>query len=310
MKRSSKTKSTLPLSFTIEIENYISYLQSNRNYSTHTQSSYQRAITELGQFLFNQLQISDWKDANPDHIKLWLSQYRTHLKPSSMHQKLSSVKGFFNYLINQKSLTNNPCTIVNAPKIGKPLPKNLEVDTISQLLSFEPKSAIDFRDKAIMELFYSSGLRLSELANLSIYDLNLSVAEVKVTGKGNKQRIVPIGRMALSAINNWQAQRVFFKHSASESLFISKLGNRLSVRQIQNRLQHWAQKQGLASRLTPHKLRHSFASHLLESSGDLRAVQELLGHENLSTTQIYTHLDFQHLANVYDKAHPRANKNK
>ena len=225
-----------------------------------------------------------------------------------MQLKISSVKGLFKYLLQKKIIKTDPTELLIAPKTGKPLPKNMEVDEVVQLLSFMPEQTIEFRDKAMIELFYSSGLRLAELTSINQLDIDLTNAELRVTGKGSKQRLVPVGRMAIEAINQWLICRGEFLKTETDALFISKLGNRISVRQVQQRLSYWAKRQGLNNTLHPHKLRHSFASHLLQSSSDLRAVQELLGHADLSTTQVYTHLDFQHLSKVYDSAHPRAKK--
>lgn len=196
---------------------------------------------------------------------------------------------------------------MSAPKQNRHLPKNIDAEQVQQLLNNDSKEPIDIRDRAILELLYSSGLRLSELQSLNLNSINTRVREVRVMGKGNKERIVPFGRYASHAIQQWLKVRILF-NPKDEALFVSQLGNRLTHRAIQQRLEVWGIKQGLSSHLNPHKLRHSFATHMLEASSDLRAVQELLGHSNLSTTQIYTHLNFQHLAEVYDSAHPRAKR--
>jgi integrase/recombinase XerC len=212
-------------------------------------------------------------------------------------------------LIREGLADNNPAQAVQAPKVEKRLPATLDVDQMSGLLDGDiPNTMIACRDHAMMELFYSSGLRLAELANLNIRDVDFGDHLVYVTGKGNKSRVIPIGSHALNALKEWLSKRdelAFFEQTA---LFITQQGHRLGVRSIQKRLSHWGKVQGISDKVYPHRLRHAFASHMLEASGDLRAVQELLGHADISTTQIYTHVDFQHLANVYDSAHPRAKK--
>jgi len=223
--------------------------------------------------------------------------------------RLSALRQFFSYLVQQGQMKVNPATGISAPKQGKHLPKNIDAEQVQKLLSNDSKDPIDLRDRAMMELMYSSGLRLSELQGLNLNSINTRVREVRVIGKGNKERIVPFGRYASHAIQQWLKVRPLF-NPKDDALFVSQLGNRLTHRSIQKRMENWGIRQGLNSHLNPHKLRHSFATHMLEASSDLRAVQELLGHSNLSTTQIYTHLNFQHLAEVYDQAHPRAKRKK
>ena len=214
-------------------------------------------------------------------------------------------------MLREGAVTVNPAQTLSAPKQNKPLPKNMDVDAVSHLLSIEGDDPLSLRDKAIMELFYSSGLRLAELASLDCVDIKFDQSEVKVIGKGSKQRVVPIGQVALTALKTWLNCRDQLPCvEAGDALFVSSQGKRLSHRSIQARMAKWGQEQAMAVKVHPHKLRHSFATHMLESSQDLRAVQELLGHANLSTTQIYTSLDFQHLAKVYDNAHPRAKKDR
>lgn len=291
-----------------DISRYIDFVKYERGYSEHTIKSYSNNINELALYL-QEAGITQWPEVQGEVLRRYVMLVKkAGLKPRSIQLKLSSIKGFFKFLLHRRSITTDPSELLVTPKADKPLPKNIEVDEVAQLLNFSPEKTIDFRDKAMMELFYSSGLRLSELANLDVSDLALAQGELVVTGKGSKQRLLPMGTQAIEAIKEWIKVRAEFNSANNNALFLSKLGNRISVRQIQQRLSHWAKVQGLNSTLHPHKLRHSFASHMLESSGDLRAVQELLGHANLSTTQVYTHLDFQHLAQVYDQAHPRAKK--
>lgn len=291
------------------VDRYLQYLRNERQYSSHTTQNYQKTLEQLQDYL-EKCGVNDWHLVSTEQLSQFIVLYRkAGLKASSIQLKLSAIRGFFKFMVHRFGLKVDPSELLVAPKQGRPLPKNLAVDDVSQLLNFTPESTIEWRDKALIELFYSSGLRLTELADLNVVDVKLAEAEVFVTGKGGKQRLLPIGSKALDALKQWLKCRIEFVKTENPALFLSKLGNRLSTRQVQNRLKYWAQKQGMGVQVHPHKLRHSFASHMLESSSDLRAVQELLGHANLSTTQVYTHLDFQHLAKVYDSAHPRAKKN-
>ena len=244
-------------------------------------------------------------------VRLFIAQLnREGLSGRSIQRHLSSLRSFYRYLIREEKVLTNPAQVVQAPKAGKRLPSTLDVDQVSGLLDHvEQESFIGCRDKAMMELFYSSGLRLAELARLDCRDIDLADKLVYVTGKGNKARVLPIGGQALKAIQLWLETRDKEGLFEAVALFITKQGGRLGVRSIQQRLKYWGKKQGISDHVHPHRLRHAFASHMLEATGDLRAVQELLGHADISTTQVYTHVDFQHLAKVYDGAHPRA-KNK
>jgi integrase/recombinase XerC len=205
-------------------------------------------------------------------------------------------------------MSANPAKGVSAPRKKRPLPKNLDVDEVGQLLEVNEDDPLAIRDRAMMELMYGAGLRLAELVSINVKDVGLSSGEIRVVGKGDKERKVPFTGMAAEWVSKWLRVRPSLANSDELGLFVSKLGVRISHRNVQKRMAEWGQKQAVASHISPHKLRHSFATHMLESSNNLRAVQELLGHENISTTQIYTHLDFQHLAEVYDQAHPRAKK--
>lgn len=301
-------ESTLPSTLTGAVQRYAQLLKYERAYSDKTVLNYTKTLTHLMTFLVDN-NISQWGKVNETNLKKWIGGFkRDGLKASTIQLHLSGVRGFFKFMVAKNLLTMNPAELLVSPKQARPLPKNLEVDEIHGLLSFQPETDIEYRDKAILELFYSSGLRLAELTALNVEDLDCREAEVRVVGKGNKERVLPVGRQALQALLAWLEHRASMNKQQLSAMFLSKQGNRLSTRQIQSRLAMWAQKMGLNSNLHPHKLRHSFATHVLESSADLRSVQELLGHANLSTTQIYTHLDFQHLAKVYDKAHPRAKK--
>jgi len=228
----------------------------------------------------------------------------------SLSRMISSWRGLFNFLIHKYRFKKNPTLGIKAPKSKKLLPQTLSVDQTIKLVDIKDSSFLGLRDHAILELFYSSGLRLSELVNLNIGDLDFDSGTITVIGKGQKERVIPFGSFAAKAIKKWLEirKKISVPKSEDQILFLSKTGKKLTSRAIQYRLKYWAIKQGVPENIHPHLLRHSFASHLLQSSQDLRAVQELLGHSNISTTQIYTHLDFQHLSKIYDKAHPRAKK--
>lgn len=226
----------------------------------------------------------------------------------SIQRRLSAARTFFRFLLRENVVSKNPVVSVSAPKSPKRLPGNLDADRMARLLDIPGDSALVNRDRAILELLYSSGLRLSELTDLDVGDIDVADATVRVTGKGNKDRIVPVGRQALAALARWHKCRSELAPAEEPALFVSQRGTRLSKRSVQARVTHWAKRQGIDSNVFPHLFRHSFATHILESSHDLRGVQELLGHANISTTQVYTHLDFQHLAQIYDKTHPRARK--
>ncbi|MCB1700994.1 MAG: tyrosine recombinase XerC [Pseudomonadales bacterium] len=292
------------------VEKFLTYLREVRRLSPHTLDSYQRDLqslrhysAELGRDSAGQLVESD--------IRHWVSQlHRRGLAGSSIQRSLSAARSFFNYLGREEGRPRNPAASVQAPRKPRKLPKTLDADQVSKFLSFNEDSLIAKRDRAIAELFYSSGLRLAELVALDARDIDPHSRLLTVTGKGNKTRTVPVGSVALDAIERWLEVRpqVAADKDSAAALFTSSQGRRISVRSIQSRLKLQGRKAGMHQDVHPHMLRHSFASHMLESSGDLRAVQELLGHANISTTQIYTHLDFQHLAKVYDAAHPRAKR--
>lgn len=291
------------------LQKYYNYLRIERQLSPHTLINYQRQLEKVVMIL-RQNDIQSWQQITPSVVRFVLAQSRKDgLHEKSLALRLSALRQFLSYLVVQGELQVNPATGISAPKQGKHLPKNLDVEQVQQLLNNASKEPIDLRDKAMMELMYSSGLRLSELQGLNLNSINLRSREVRVIGKGNKERILPFGRYASHAIQQWLKVRLLF-NPKDDALFVSQLGNRISHNSIQKRMGIWGIRQGLNGHLHPHKLRHSFATHMLENSSDLRAVQELLGHSNLSTTQIYTHLDFQHLAQVYDSAHPRAKRKK
>lgn len=286
------------------------YLKTERRLSDHTVQNYCRDLNKLIHWCREQdLQSPDQLDCQ--HIRQCMaSLHKRGLGGRSIQRWLSSLRTFFNYGLKYRWVTSNPANGIAAPKSPKKLPKTLDVDQVNQFVSLPGNSWIDCRDHAMVELLYSSGLRLAELASLNYTDLDLRDAIVTVIGKGNKTRQLPVGRHAMKALKAWLKVRGDVVGADQSALFLSQRGNRLSPRSIQDRLKQISIKQGMQEKVHPHMLRHSFASHMLESSGDLRAVQELLGHANISTTQIYTHLDYQHLAKVYDKAHPRAQKKK
>lgn len=295
---------------TASLDDYLTTLQVERQLSEHTLKAYRRDLKWFLKFCANK-NVELWQGLNHHLVQQFSAQLNAQgLSAKSIQRMLSAGRGFCNFLILKKQLTKNPFDDVRAPKGQRKLPKTLTVDQICALVEIDTNDPLSYRDKAILELFYSSGLRLSELTNLQLNDLNLSEQIVRVTGKGKKTRDVPVGKYAITALKAWLLERNKLPLKDFESVFVSNRGTAITPRTIQLRVKFWAKKQGIEIPVNPHMLRHSFASHLLESSGELRAVQELLGHANISTTQIYTHLDFQHLAQVYDDAHPRARSNK
>ncbi len=289
------------------MSDFLAYLKHERGYSDKTLSSYQLQLCAVASQVAEQA--NHWVELTETQLQLHISSCRKSLKARSLALRVASLRSFYRYLVQQGKLKENPASYLQVPKFDKPLPKNLDVDQVNHLLDFDSsEDALACRDKAILELFYSSGLRLDELVSANLQDIDWSEALIRVRGKGNKQRVLPIGRMAVAAIKDWLKVRSAYVGTDPEALFLSKQKNRISNRQVQQRVKLWSERQGLAQHLHPHMLRHSFATHMLESSSDLRAVQELLGHANLNTTQVYTHLDFQQLAKVYDNAHPRAKK--
>ncbi|GAA6184507.1 MULTISPECIES: tyrosine recombinase XerC [Aliiglaciecola] len=289
------------------LEKFFSFIKYERNLSPKTIENYQRQLHSISE----QLDISSWSELTTHHIKSILSQARRkNLAPRSIALRLSALRTFCQFLVAQSVLKTNPAKAVQTPKLGRPLPKHLNVDQVGQLLEIDPESVLAVRDRAMMELTYGCGLRLAELSGLNLQDI-VTKGQIRVFGKGRKERVIPVGKTAITWLNKWLAVRSQMTPPADEqALFVSMHKRRISHRQIAKRMQLWAHKQHIDQKVNPHKLRHSYATHMLESSGDLRAVQELLGHANLSTTQVYTHLDFQHLSKVYDNAHPRSRKNK
>ena len=288
------------------IDKFIGHLRYERRLSDLTCKHYLRDLQALVDWCDGN-DIDRWQDLNEHDVRAWTaSHFRKGLSSRSLQRRLSAARTFCRYLIREKQLTSNPVAEVSAPKHGKRLPANLDADRMARLLDIEGEGPVVARDRAMLELLYSSGLRLAELTDLDILDADLADATVRVTGKGSKERVLPIGSKALEALADWRRERPALADADEKALFVSNRGGRISKRAVQARVEHWARKQGIDSRVYPHLLRHSFATHLLESSKDLRGVQELLGHANISTTQVYTHLDFQHLAQIYDQTHPRA----
>jgi len=291
------------------IETYLERLRVQQRLSPKTLLAYRRDLGQLQQFL-TQSEILDWGQVDPRTLRGYVAdRHRQGLGSRSLQRELSAIRGFFDALIREGIMAQNPAQGIRAPKAKKSLPDVMDVDAMVGLLQAPPEDPQEVRDLAMWELFYSSGLRLSELVALDLQDLDFRESTLVVReGKGQKTRHVPIGRFARDAIANWLKVRATWPGASLPAVFTSRRGVRISPRSVQSRLARWQLKQGGAMTVHPHMLRHSFASHLLESSGDLRAVQELLGHANLSTTQVYTHLDYQHLAKVYDQAHPRAKR--
>ncbi|ADO50457.1 tyrosine recombinase XerC [[Enterobacter] lignolyticus] len=291
------------------VERFLRYLGVERQLSPITLLNYRRQLDAI-MTLAGESGVASWQQCDAAVIRSWaVRSRRKGLGPASLALRLSALRSFFDWLVSQGELSANPAKAVSAPKAPRHLPKNIDVDDVNRLLDIDLNDPLAVRDRAMLEVMYGAGLRLSELVNLDLRHLSLESGEVWVMGKGSKERRLPIGRSAVQWVEHWLDLRGLFG-AEDDALFLSKLGKRISTRNVQKRFAEWGIKQGLNSHVNPHKLRHSFATHMLESSGDLRGVQELLGHANLSTTQIYTHLDFQHLASVYDAAHPRAKRGK
>ncbi|ELA9311639.1 tyrosine recombinase XerC [Vibrio parahaemolyticus] len=298
----------LPNSLQKPLERFYEFLRSEKGLSLHTQRNYKQQLETMAQHLA-EMGLKDWSQVDAGWVRQLAGKgMREGMKASSLATRLSSLRSFFDFLILRGEMSANPAKGVSAPRKKRPLPKNLDVDEVNQLLEVNEDDPLAIRDRAMMELTYGAGLRLAELVSVDVRDVQLRSGELRVIGKGDKERKVPFSGMATEWVGKWLRVRGDLAAPGEPALFVSKLGTRISHRSVQKRMAEWGQKQSVASHISPHKLRHSFATHMLESSNNLRAVQELLGHENISTTQIYTHLDFQHLAQAYDQAHPRARK--
>jgi integrase/recombinase XerC len=287
---------------------FLDHIAHERALSPRTVEAYRRDLDQLRQFLEDQ-GVTDPAAVTEHQVRALVAQrHRQGLSGRSLQRLLSSLRGFYRYLLRERQVQHNPAAAVRAPRSERRLPGTLDPATIDRLLNFEARDPLAVRDKAMLELFYSSGLRLAELAALEWSQLDLGSGMVTVRGKGNRQRMVPVGSKAREALLAWRRERATLAPLNEDRVFVSVRGKPISRRAIQDRIRHWARRQGLPRHVHPHLLRHSFASHMLEASGDLRAVQELLGHADIATTQVYTHLDFRHLAEVYDRTHPRAKK--
>ena len=290
------------------LDPFLSHLEVVRHLSPHTISSYKRDLTAF--FSFLKEKYDSREEIQDHHVRGFVARERRRdLSARSIQRALSSIRSFFNYLLDEEVVESNPAANISSPKSTQLLPKALDTDLVKRLLDFKPQGDIEIRDKAMVELLYSSGLRLSELCSLNMDSISVRERSCRVVGKGNKTRDLPVGEKAIQSLRDWLLVRKNISSDSNKALFLNKNGKRISTRSVQLRLERLSKKRGLPM-VNPHMLRHSFASHILESSGDLRAVQEMLGHSDIGTTQIYTKLDFQHLSKVYDDAHPRAKNRK
>jgi integrase/recombinase XerC len=291
-----------------ELAAFLERLKSERRLSPHTISAYQRDLNALLGFCERE-GVASFAALDSYVVRRFAAEsHRRGLGARSVARRLSAVRTFLEYLVEMGDVGSNVGVHVQAPKPPRRLPATLDADQVASLLAISGDDLLTLRDRAMLELFYSSGLRLAELVSLNLLDVDAADRTVRVTGKGSKTRVVPVGKAALAALHDWLQVRPEVAPAGEQALFLTRNGQRISHRSVQMRVNHWARRQGAPTGVHPHMLRHSFATHVLESSRDLRAVQEMLGHASLSTTQVYTHLDFQHLAQVYDQAHPRARK--
>ena len=300
----------MPNELTGPLAEFIRHLASEKRHSPRTCDSYQRDLLRLADWLGRSGFVAWQRVTNHDLRRYVATLSREGLSGRSIARHLSATRRFYQFLLREKLASDNPALDIRAPKSGRRLPRVADVDQLNHLLDGQPDDPLEVRDLCMFELMYSSGLRLAELASLDLDTVDLRSGEVRVMGKGGKERLLPVGRKAIAAIQAWLPYRAALANDGEAALFVSQRGERLSHRSIQARLSRWGISRGADQKLHPHMLRHSFASHMLESSGDLRAVQELLGHADIATTQVYTHLDFQHLARVYDQSHPRARRDR
>ena len=300
----------MPNELTGPLAEFIRHLASEKRHSPRTCDSYQRDLLRLADWLGRSGFVAWQRVTNHDLRRYVATLSREGLSGRSIARHLSATRRFYQFLLREKLASDNPALDIRAPKSGRRLPRVADVDQLNHLLDGQPDDPLEVRDLCMFELMYSSGLRLAELASLDLDTVDVRSGEVRVMGKGDKERLLPVGRKAISAIQAWLPYRAALANDGEAALFVSQRGERLSHRSIQARLSRWGISRGADQKLHPHLLRHSFASHMLESSGDLRAVQELLGHADIATTQVYTHLDFQHLARVYDQSHPRARRDR
>jgi integrase/recombinase XerC len=308
------------------IERFRGYLTAERRCSPHTVAAYTRDLQSLVAYC-ERARLESWTAVDSGHLRSFASRLHAGgLGPRSIQRRLSAVRSFYEFLQREAHalrrsaasseqgdvarLRSNPGQDVQAPKAARRLPQTLDADQMARLLEIPAGEPLATRDRAIMELLYSSGLRLAEIVGLDLGSLDLADRTVHVLGKGRKARVVPVGRVALRTLEQWLSERPGLARDGEQALFVGRSGRRLGRRAVELRVAYWARRQGLAAHVYPHLFRHSFASHLLESGAELRGVQELLGHADIATTQIYTHLDFQHLARIYDATHPRARRAK
>ena len=295
-----------------KINDFLAYLETVKQLSNNTTNSYRRDLDKFSDFLSDS-DIKSWKEVKESEVRAYVNKERRRgLSPRSIQRTLSSYRSFFNYLLQERVIDKSPAENISSPKSPSLLPKAMDADLVQRLLDFKPEGIFEVRDKAMAELLYSSGLRLSELCDLNLISLDIKERICRVVGKGKKTRDIPVGKKAIQSIRDWMLYRkelIESKKTETEALFLNNKGKRISPRSVQLRLEKLCVMRGLPG-INPHMLRHSFASHVLESSGDLRAIQEMLGHSDIGTTQIYTKLDFQHLSKVYDQSHPRAKKGK
>lgn len=293
-----------------DLDRFYQFLQSEKQFSQHTVSNYRRDISRFTGFLNDQL-IPDWNNIDEQHIRQFVSQvHRQGLGGKSIQRLLSALRRLFRFLLINKRIRINPADHVRAPKSESKLPDVMHPQQIEHLLLTNSDDPLVIRDHAILELLYASGLRLAELIALNLTDINWQGNHLSVIGKGKKERRCPFGKQAASMLKKWIKCRELLVKGGEVAVFLNNRGSRISASSIRARIQKLCREKGISQRVYPHLMRHSFASHMLEASQDLRAVQELLGHAHLKTTQIYTHLDFQQLAKTYDAAHPRAQKKK
>lgn len=291
-----------------ELERFLEYLRLERNAAPATRSAYRRDLARFGGFLARE-QVTDWAQVDADQVQRFVAaEHRRGVSGRALARALAAVRALYAWLLREGRVGRDPAAGIRAPRTPRRLPHALEVEEVERLVAVPGDGPLARRDRALLELFYSGGLRLAELADLDVAGVDLGEGVARVTGKGARTRLVPVGAPARRALADWLRARGAWAAPEQQALFVTRAGRRLSHRAIQARVGHWARRLGLPRHVHPHMLRHSFATHLLESSGDLRAVQELLGHADIATTQIYTHLDFAHLAEVYERAHPRARR--
>ena len=290
------------------LEGFLSELTRSGKRARTTVSTYRQSLESLSDFA-DEKGLWDWNALDPELLRHWLAgRSRAGIGARTLARDLSAIRSFYRHLLARGSATHNPATLVRPPKGARHLPKTLDVDRMGETLDHPARTPDGVLDRAILELLYSSALRLAELVALDECDLDCDAGLVRVLGKGSRERIVPVGAPALAALCAWQNVRTAWAIPGEPALFVTRRGKRIAHRTVQARLSRFGVREGVGVHLHPHLFRHSCASHLLESSGDLRGLQEFLGHQHLATTQVYTHLDFQHLARVYDRAHPRARR--